>query len=91
MNSEATSKILLPVELQRKALKDAKGAELSLKSPPEEEEELSEDMYIKKLSPEARARMKANDKMTNDVIKFATENPEQTTGLLRAWLAERDF
>ncbi|MCB0281039.1 MAG: flagellar M-ring protein FliF [Calditrichaeota bacterium] len=93
LNSDATSKLFLPVDVNKKSLKDGKMPEFSLttsKNTPEEEEELSEDLYIAKLSPEARARMRANDKMTKDVIKFAQDNPEQTTGLMRAWLAERN-
>jgi flagellar M-ring protein FliF len=53
---------------------------------PEEEEELSEDLYIAKLSPEARAKLKAKDKMTEEVIKFAKESPENATKLMRSWL-----
>ncbi|KAA3617627.1 MAG: flagellar M-ring protein FliF [Calditrichaeota bacterium] len=90
MNTEATSKILIPFELQKKAL--ASGKENSLIAAAKEktpEEEIDEDIYIAKLSPEARARMKANDKMTQDVIAFAEQNPEQVTGLMRAWLAEQ--
>jgi len=86
MNTEATSKILLPFEIQQKALAESKKrAKLSA---PTEEEELSEDMFISKLSPEARAKMKANDKMTKSVISFAQEHPEQATSLMRAWLTK---
>lgn len=87
MNTEATSKILIPFELQNKNL--ASGALIaSAKIEKVPEEEIDEDIFIAKLSPEARARMKANDKMTQDVIKFAETNPEQVTGLMRSWLAE---
>ena len=55
------------------------------KSPPEEEE-IPEDLYMKKLSPEARAKLKAEDKMTREVLKFAEENPEDATKLLRSWI-----
>jgi len=53
---------------------------------PEPEEEISEDFYIKKLSPEARAKLKAKDKMTADVIEFAKEKPDDTSRLIRSWL-----
>jgi len=92
MNTEATSKILIPFELQKKSLgKGANDGGLLAAAKKEKlpEEEIDEDIYIAKLSPEARARMKANDKMTQDVIKFAETNPEQVTGLMRAWLAEK--
>ncbi len=57
---------------------------------PQPEEEISEDFYMKKLSPEARAKMKAKDKMTDEVIKFAEENPENTTKLIRSWLTNSE-
>ncbi len=89
MNTEATSKILIPFELQKKNLvAGAEGGLIAAKKEKTPEEEIDEDIFIAKLSPEARARMKANDKMTQDVIKFAEANPEQVTGLMRAWLAE---
>ncbi len=53
-----------------------------------EEEEISEDLYIKKLTPEARAKLKAKDKMTREVLTFASERPEDATKLLRSWLTE---
>jgi flagellar M-ring protein FliF len=91
MNTEATSKILIPFELQKKNLQGGSGDTLlgSGKKEREAEEEIDEDVYIAKLSPEVRARMKANDKMTQEVIKFAESNPEQVTGLMRAWLADK--
>ncbi|NOX88639.1 MAG: flagellar M-ring protein FliF [Calditrichaeota bacterium] len=49
---------------------------------------IPEDIYMKKLSPEARARLQANDKMTAQVLKFAEERPEDATRLLRSWLME---
>jgi len=54
----------------------------------EQEEEIPEDFYMKKLSPEARAKMKAHDRMTSEVIKFAEENPENATKLLRSWITQ---
>lgn len=55
---------------------------------PEPEAEISEDFYIKKLSPEARAKLKAKDRMTADVIEFAKEKPEDTSKLIRSWLTQ---
>lgn len=53
---------------------------------PEPEAEISEDFYIKKLSPEARAKLKAKDRMTADVVEFAKDRPEDTSKLIRSWL-----
>ena len=50
------------------------------------EELIPEDIFMKKLSPEAKAKMKAQDKMTTEVISFAEDNPENATKLLRTWL-----
>jgi len=86
MNSDVTNKILLPFEVNKKSLSPAHSRpKLRV---PEEEEELSEDLYISKLSPEARAKIKAKDKMTQSVISFANEHPEQATSLLRGWLTK---
>jgi len=43
---------------------------------------------MKKLSPEARAKLKAQDKMTEEVVKFAQANPEDASMILRTWLME---
>jgi len=56
--------------------------------PQAEEENLPVDIYMKKLTPEARARLMANDKMTKEVIKFTEEHPEDAARLLRTWLTE---
>jgi len=53
------------------------------------EEEISEDIYMKKLSPEARAKLKAKDKMTEEVVAFAEESPENATNLVRSWLTQQ--
>ncbi|HQU72485.1 MAG: flagellar M-ring protein FliF [Calditrichaeota bacterium] len=50
--------------------------------------EINEDIYIKKLSPEARARLRAKDKMTRRVLKFTEESPEDASRLLRSWMAQ---
>jgi len=59
--------------------------------PPAEEEVIGEDAYMKKLSPEARAKLKAKDKMTDQVIKFAEQSPDATTKLLRTWIAKSNI
>ncbi|MBT8386161.1 MAG: flagellar M-ring protein FliF [Ignavibacteria bacterium] len=53
------------------------------------EEEVSEDIYMKKLSPEARAKLRAKDRMTEEVIAFAEESPENATNLVRSWLTQQ--
>lgn len=55
---------------------------------PEPEEEISEDLFIKKLSPEARAKLKAKDKMTAEVIEFTKQSPEDASKLIRSWLTQ---
>ncbi len=54
----------------------------------EELESLPPDVYMKKLSPEARARLKASDKMMQEVIKFTEERPEDAARLIRTWLTQ---
>ena len=44
---------------------------------------------MKKLSPEARAKLKAKDRMTEEVIAFAEESPENATNLVRSWLTQQ--
>lgn len=58
--------------------------------PEAEEEEIPEDAYIKKLSPEARAKLRAKDKMTKEVIAYAREHPEDTAKLIRSWFVNID-
>jgi flagellar M-ring protein FliF len=57
---------------------------------PEEEEEIPEDIYISKLSPEARAKLRAKDKMTQEVVNYSKESPEDTARLIRSWLTTID-
>ncbi|MFB0515451.1 MAG: hypothetical protein ACETWG_02460 [Candidatus Neomarinimicrobiota bacterium] len=45
------------------------------------------DTYTKSLSPEARAELEIRAKMMAEVRKFAEENPEAVSQLLRVWLA----
>ncbi len=49
--------------------------------------EITSDSYLSKLSPEARAKLEAKDKMMKEVLKFFEENPEEASQMLRAWLA----
>jgi len=51
-----------------------------------EEEDIPEDLYIKKLSPEAKAKLKAKDKMTTDVVNYVKESPEDAAKLIRSWI-----
>ena len=52
--------------------------------------EVASDSYLSKLSPEARAKLEAKDKMMKDVLEFIEENPEEASRMLRAWLAGKD-
>ncbi len=47
----------------------------------------SPDVFQDKLSPEARARLAAREKTTAAVLKFARDDPEAASQLLRVWLA----
>ncbi|UCD36926.1 MAG: flagellar M-ring protein FliF [Fidelibacterota bacterium] len=49
------------------------------------EVEMITDEFLMKLSPEARAQLEAQDKMTQEVTKFVEENPEGAAQLLRIW------
>ncbi|UCD38813.1 MAG: hypothetical protein JSW54_04860 [Fidelibacterota bacterium] len=51
--------------------------------------EVTSDSYLSKLSPEDRAKLEAQDKRMKEVLKFAEENPEAASQLLRAWLSGR--
>ncbi|MFH1853554.1 MAG: flagellar basal-body MS-ring/collar protein FliF [Candidatus Neomarinimicrobiota bacterium] len=50
--------------------------------------DVSEDLYIKKLNPEARAKLKAHDKMIKEVVDHAKGNPEDASRLIRSWLTQ---
>ncbi len=47
----------------------------------------SPDTIPNKLSPEARAHLAAREKTTAEVLKFAQDDPEAASKLLRIWLA----
>ena len=47
---------------------------------------LVEDIYTSKLSPEAKARLKAKQQMLDDLKDSIIENPEEAAGLLRNWI-----
>ena len=51
------------------------------------EVEMVSDTFLSKLSPEARAQLEAQDRMTHDVTKFAEENHEGAAQWLRIWTA----
>ncbi len=53
-----------------------------------QDDDISEDAFIAKLSPEARAKLKAKDKMTEDVVNYAKESPEDAARLIRSWLTQ---
>ena len=53
---------------------------------PVEEVNYDSDAFIAKLSPEARAKLKAKDQMTAEVVEYSNKNPEDTAKLIRTWL-----
>lgn len=50
------------------------------------EPDMDSDAFMSKLSPEARAKLQAKDKMTSEVVEYSKENPEDTAKLLRTWM-----
>ncbi len=50
--------------------------------------EVTSDSYIAKLSPEARAKLEAQDKLIKAVNKFVEEHPEVASQMLRSWLTK---
>ncbi len=46
----------------------------------------SPDAFQEKLSPAARARLAVREKTTAEVLKFAQDEPEAASKLLRVWL-----
>ena len=63
-----------------KYFKEATGEEIG--------DEIDEDIFIKKLSPEARAILKAKDKMTTAIIDFAKEAPVNASKLIHTWMTK---
>ena len=55
-----------------------------------EEEEIDENQFIMHLSPEAKARLKAKEKMINTVRDFVTNNPEDAAQLFRLWINTKE-
>ena len=49
------------------------------------EVEVVTDEFLQKLSPEARAQLEAQDRVTQEVNKFVEENPEGAAALIRIW------
>ena len=47
--------------------------------------EVITEEFLKKLSPEARAQLEAQDRITQEVTKFIEENPEGAAALFRIW------
>lgn len=51
-------------------------------------EDLTDDIYLKKLSPEAQVKLKMNEEIAKEVKAFAENEPSQATNLIRYWLTE---
>jgi len=56
----------------------------------EEEIEIDEDQFIAHLSPEAKARLKAKEKMVDAVREFCKSNPDDASQLFRLWVTKKD-
>jgi len=61
---------------------------LKAKKEEEEEETIDEDQFIMHLSPEAKARLKAKEKMVDTVRDFVKNNPDEATQLFRLWISK---
>jgi flagellar biosynthesis/type III secretory pathway M-ring protein FliF/YscJ len=46
------------------------------------------DDFLSKLTPEARAKLEADEKKIQEIVAFADENPEEASTVIRAWLAQ---
>ncbi|MBO8130557.1 MAG: flagellar M-ring protein FliF [Candidatus Marinimicrobia bacterium] len=66
------------------------GAELPSPEKIEEEKAIEEleEKYLTKLSPEARAKLRAKDKMTQQVIEYAKKNPEGAAQLIKSLIKQ---
>lgn len=53
-----------------------------------EELVLVDDIYTSKLSPEAKARLKAKHQMFEDIQEKVGDSPETTANLIHTWLVE---
>ncbi len=76
--------------LKRRKEQKAKSGPVTPGLPPgkvEKPGEVSSLAAHAKLSPEARAELESPEQMTADVLKFAKDNPEEASKLLRLWLA----
>ncbi|MEM1126010.1 MAG: flagellar basal-body MS-ring/collar protein FliF [Bacteroidota bacterium] len=72
------------LELEAKAEEQKR---LSAGDPDEEELVLVDDLYTSKLSPEARARLKAKHQMFEDIQKQVLDRPEDAADMIRIWLS----
>lgn len=46
------------------------------------------DLYLKKLSPEAREKVRLHDSMSEEITQFVDTSPEKTAQLVRGWLID---
>lgn len=52
---------------------------------------LVDDVYTSKLSPEAKARLKAKHVMFEEIKTHVLANPEETADVFRSWIAQDNF
>ncbi|MEX1054734.1 MAG: flagellar M-ring protein FliF C-terminal domain-containing protein, partial [Rhodothermales bacterium] len=86
LNSALKAKGLAPGAQKR----GSKVNELAAHDEEEEEEEvvMVDDFFSSRLSPEAKARLKAKHLMYEEIKKGVTDNPDNTADLLRNWILE---
>jgi flagellar M-ring protein FliF len=65
------------------------GATAELEMPDDDDDlVLVDDVYTSKLSPEAKARLKAKHVMFEEIKNQVLANPEDTADLFRSWIAQ---
>ncbi len=77
--------------VRRKMVMAPDGTQMALPEVEEEpEEQIDEDIFMKKLSPEAQARLRAKDKMMTAVVDYAKDEPESSAKIIRSWLTKQN-
>jgi len=94
LKTTTTALVALPGEVELKAELPAGAPAEAEKLPPGEKEKAEiaveelEEKYMAKLSPEAQAKLRAKDKMTQEVIRFAKSNPEAAAQLIKSMIQQ---
>ncbi len=92
-----TRRLTAPVHVEARELKAKQlsgasvGPDGALIATDEDEEGgllIVDDIYTSKLSPEAKARLKAKHRMFEEIQQHALEMPDEAADLIRSWLVE---